>query len=153
MQDRRDAGQEGYSTGRMQYRKDAVQGGCSTGAIQDMCDTGKEGCWKREMQERRDAERRDAERRDAGRRESGLEGIRNGGIWDWRYTRNEGYIRGFRTREMLDRRNTGQLVCRKGGYSTGGTGQEGCRMRGMQDRWDAGQDGNMTGGVQERKDG
>ena len=59
-------------------------------------------------------ERRDAGWRDAGRRESGLEGIRNGGIWDWRYTRNEGYIRGFRTREMLDRRNTGQLVCRKG---------------------------------------
>ena len=90
-------------------------------------------------------ERRDAGWRDAGRRESGLEGIRNGGIWDWRYTRNEGYIRGFRTREMLDRRNTGQLVCRKGGYSTGGTGQEGCRMRGMQDRWDA-----RSGGMQHR---
>ena len=63
------------------------------------------------------------------------------------------YIRGLRTGEMLDRRNTGQLVCRKGPLSTGGTGQEGCRMRGMQDKWDAGQDRNRTGGVQERKAG
>ena len=31
---RRDAGQEGCSTGRMQYRKVAVQEGCSTGRMQ-----------------------------------------------------------------------------------------------------------------------
>ena len=68
-------------------------------------------------------------------------GIRNRGIWDWRYTRNEGYIRGFRTREMLDRRNT---EYRTAGLQERWIQYRWYRTRGMQDAWDAGQVGCRT---------
>ena len=57
VQDRSDAGQEGYSTAGMQDRWDARSGGMQhrTGRMQDRRDAGQEGCRTGRMQDRRDA--------------------------------------------------------------------------------------------------
>ena len=96
MQDLRDAGQDGCSTGRMQYRKYAEAGqegyrkvgildrwdsgpvGCRTRGIQDRREAGKEGCRKvaikkEGMQERKEECRKGGMQE---RRDSGLEGFR-----------------------------------------------------------------------------
>ena len=93
MQNRRDTGQEGhrtarmqdslgYKTGKMQELRDAGGGvqerrdpgmvGCRKGGMQERRDTGNEGCRKGGMQDRRDGDRKDAVQ----------EGCRTGGIQD-----------------------------------------------------------------------
>ena len=74
----------------MQGRMDAGKDGCRKGQMQERTNAGKNECRKRRMHERRDAERKD----------SRLEGYKKGG---------------FRTGEILDRRDKRQLGGRTGG--------------------------------------